>query len=352
MIRVPAKLWSSIRTYCIIAALPIMGVGLFVVSPVQAAQLEQRSLQLSNSIPGETSNYAITMNIPTSDTLGSIKVEFCANSAILYLSCTAPTGFDVSGASIASQTGISGFTVDASTTSNVLILSRTPDNFAGGVIAITLSNVTNQSVEASSFARYYTYATDDASGPVTDDGAVAYSINDDFAVSAEVPPYLTLCVGVAIATDCSSVAGDFVQLGELSSARSSSGQSQVAVATNAGDGYTVRVTGATMTSGNNTIPPMTNAGSSAVGTSQFGINLRANTAPSMGADPDGPGVGQPSAAYGQVNIFKYASGDIVAGSSVPDDFRRYTVSYLVNISRNQQPGVYSSTFSYVALGNF
>lgn len=340
------------RACTIAMALLLIGAGPFAI-PTSAAQLQQRGLRLSNSVPGATSNYEISMTLLTADTLGSIKVEFCSNLALLYYPCVAPAGFDVSGASVASQSGVSGFTVDPSTTANILVLSRAAAPVAPGPAVITLSGVINQSVEGASFARYYTHATTDATGPVTDDGAVAYSLNAAFGVSAEVPPYLTLCIGVVITNnDCSVVEGNFLQMGEFRTNRASSGQSQIAITTNAESGYTLRIVGQTMTSGNNVLPAMSSPGPSRVGSSQFGINLRANTNPASGTDPVGPGVGMPTGDYGQANFFKFASGDIIASGSGYEDLRKFTVTYLVNINRNQPPGFYTSSFSYIGLGNF
>lgn len=320
---------------------------------VTAAQIQERGLQLSDNRPGAVSEYRISMNIPSGGTLGSVKVEFCSNLALLYYPCTPPPGFDVSSAAVVAESGISGFSVHPSTTANELVLTRTPAAFAGGLITITLNNVTNQNFEGSSFARYYTYATDDASGAVTDDGAVAYDIREDFGVSAEVPPYLTMCVATTIANpDCTSASGNFVQLGEFSTRRASLGVSQAAIATNAANGYTLRIAGLGMVSGNNVLPSLSASSSSRPGTSQFGINVRANSNPSGGANPDGAGSGSAAPAYGAANIFRFNSGEVIAGHFTADDYRRYTISYLVNISQAQPAGVYSGTFAYIALGNF
>lgn len=347
------ELRLRISAFATVMALLLLGVGPLVLEKVSAAQIQDRSLRLSNSQPSQSSQYEISMTLPTAGILGSLKVDFCSNSALLYRPCTAPTGFTLAGATITNQSGVSGFSIDPASTANSLILSRPPSAIGAGTIAVTLTGITNQAAAGSSFARYYTYVANNASGPVTDDGAVAFSLNDSFSVSAEVPPYLTFCVGTRISgNDCTQVEGDFVQLGQFSTTRASSGQLQMALNTNAPDGYTIRVQGQTMTSGNNTIPALVSMAPSAPGTNQFGINLRANTNPASGSNPVGPGTGQPVAAYGQPNAYKYGSGDVVATGTSYEDYRKYTVTYLVNINRSQPPGVYSSSFSYIALGNF
>jgi len=337
----------------IVMASLLVGVGLLGSEPVLAAQLQDRQLQLSDSRPGKISEYKMSMTLQTAASMGSIRILFCGDFALLYYPCTPPAGFDASNATILNQTNISGFSIDPSSTANVLVLTRAPAPVSPGPISITLGNVTNQNYAASSFIRYHTYATSDASGAATDEGAAAYSINDDFSVSTEVPPYLTICVGIQInSSDCSDVQGDYLQLGNFSTKKAAMGQSQFVVSTNADNGYTVRVQGQTMTSGNNTIPALSNSTPSAPGTSQFGINLRANTNPSGGTDPAGPGGGVATVGYGQPNLFRYNSGDVVASSASVEDYRKYTVSYLVNINGSQPAGVYGSSFSYIGLGNF
>ncbi len=141
-------------------------------------------------------------------------------------------------------------------------------------------------------------------------------------------------------------------MGEFSSVHPNSGQSQLVTATNAQSGYNISVSGTTLESGNNIIPPMKTAGVPQPGVSQFGINLRANANPSVGANPSGPGHGAPTANYDQPNVYHYADGDVIVTSNFADDYRKYTVSYLVDVSHAQPAGVYASTFTYTALANF
>jgi hypothetical protein len=107
-----------------------------------------------------------------------------------------------------------------------------------------------------------------------------------------------------------------------------------------------------MTSGNNVIPAMSATSGSSVGAAQFGLNLRNNSDPSVGAEVSGSGTGSPATGYGTVNQFRFVSGERVAMSSLPSDFNRYTASYIVNIPEDQPPGVYSTTVSYSAVVSF
>jgi len=112
------------------------------------------------------------------------------------------------------------------------------------------------------------------------------------------------------------------------------------------------VLGSSMTSGSNVIPAMAGGGPSVKGTSQFGLNLRANTNPVIGQEVTGPGVAGITANYANQNQFRFNSGDVLASTLGPDDFRKYTVSYIVNVAAGQPGGVYSTTLTYVCLANF
>ena len=124
------------------------------------------------------------------------------------------------------------------------------------------------------------------------------------------------------------------------------------VATNAAQGYTIYMGGTTLISGNNIISELVGNDVSRPGVGQFGINLRANSSPSVGSEPAGPGNGVPTTNYGQTNRFRFVSGESLATYPAPDDIRQYTVSYIVNVPATQPSGVYVSTLTYVCLANF
>jgi hypothetical protein len=265
--------------------------------------------------------------------------------------CVAPVGFDASSAVLTGQSGITNFVLFSST-NNELILSRPPAFTAPSNVAYTFSPITNPLTGGSYFARIYTYATSDASGVETDSGGLALYYTPSFGVAAEVPPYLTFCVGESISGfNCSTATDPFSDLGILGPLVTGSAQSQMVVATNADSGYSTFVSGGTMTSGSNVVPAMA-GGPSVKGTAQFGINLRANTTPIVGQDVAGPGVAGISGGYSVQNQFRYQSGDVLATATAPDDYRKYTVSYIVNVPANQPGGVYSTTLTYITLANF
>lgn len=316
-------------------------------------QLQNRSLKLSDSTAGVTTNYSFSFRPPSLESIQTIVLQLCSNDPFAGTPCTAPTGLDVSGASLTDQTGDIGFTISPSTTANELVLSRAPFASNGGQDTYGFSNIVNPSQNGSYYVRIQTFPDSDTSNPATYYGGIAFAINDSVSVHVVVPPYLLFCTGVVITgTNCNNAQGDYVDFGELSSRQAAVGTSQMVAASNAIDGYNIRVSGVTMTSGIHVIPALTGDDVSRPGVSQFGMNLRANSSPSGGTDVAGPGNGAPTNGYGQVNFFRFNDGDVVASSNTPDDARKYTAMYVVNVDKSQDPGVYVSTVTYIALGSF
>jgi len=330
-----------------------------VLAPAQtkAIGLTQRSLTLSNAQGSATNvQYAFKFGTTNSYPIGSLAFEFCAEDPIPYsLPCTAPVGLSASGASISFQSGATGFAIDPSSTANKLIIGRIPVLHVAGTIQITFSGMRNPDIANHTYyVRMYAYGTNNGTGASTEDGGIAFTINNELAINSEVPPYLKFCVAATISVyDCSTAAGSFLDFGELSTTQPKAAQHQLVFATNAGYGLGITVTGATLTSGNNTIPALAGATASASGQSQFGFNLRANGSPNVGSDPVGPAVGVTVApSYAIPNRFLFNSGDIIVTSTGATDNYKLTASYVVNISKQQKPGVYNTSILYICLANF
>jgi len=332
-----------------------IGVGLLaLLLPAYGnPDLSLRSLQLSNSQASQVGQYEVAFTIQDASAVGSLKLDFCSNSPLEGVSCTAPTGFDASNATLVQSNGFIDMSI-TSRTPNSLVLSRPPTPVAPPLTVIfTLTNVTNPSDNGSYYLKVSTYGSIDATGSRISFGAMAFAINNIINISAEVPPYLLFCAGVTISgLDCSSVTGNYINFGNLSVNQSSSATSQFLVATNAANGYNVSVNGTSLTSGNNVITALSSQDISRPGVSQFGMNLRANSDPNVGSDPTGPGTGQPSADYNTPDKYTFRSGDNVATFGAVEDYRKYTASYIINISRDQPSGVYASTLTYTSTANF
>lgn len=334
--------------------LVIVATSLLGFSKAAAQPLDNRSVSLGNATASAVDSYSFSFTVPTNSSLGSIVFEYCSNSPIFSDSCTPPAGLDSSNPTLVNQTGNIGFTVDsADTTANQIVLSRPAS--AGIQIAsiYDFDNITNPSASgATTFVRISLHSSLDGSGPANDQGSVAFVTASQFSVGAFVPPFLKMCVGITVSPTCASVSGDSINLGNLSSGHASAGQSQFSAGTNSPTGYAVYGLGTTMTSGNNFIWALNIPSTSFPGTGQFGLNLRANLSPAVGADPIGLGVATPTANYNTPNRFMFSNGDMLAQSTSPSDYNRMTVSYLVNVPGSQPSGVYSTTITFQAVAQF
>lgn len=349
-----ARLLSSkLTAFSLTIALILVAVVLTAPTQAASSRLADRSLKLGQNLAGETTRYVFGFRSTNNDPIQMVELEICANDPLPENPCVPPAGFDASGAQLVSQTGDVGYTLSAESTANVLVLERSPQAANQQYSEYTFGGIVNPTDNGSYYIRLQTFSDADRNGLATGYGGIAFAITDNIDVTVTVPPYLLMCTGVTIGGyNCNDISGSYVDFGELSSRQVSQGSTQVLAATNAIDGYTLRVFGTTLTAGNHVIPAMAGADISRPGASQFGMNLRANTSPAGGADVNGPGGGVPVNGYGQVNFYRFNSGDIIARSMSPDDARKYTVTYIVNVGNSQAPGIYVSTLTYLALGSF
>lgn len=346
---------SSYVSVTLWAAMAALTFGWLVYClPVHAEQLTNRSISVSSAAPSAQSIHTFQFTYVTTGVLASVAFEYCTNSPIITETCSVPLGLDVSPAVLDSSSGNSGFGIDnIHTTANKLVISRTPASAITAPSTYVFSNITNPSTpNQTEFVRISTFVSADAGIPITDNGSVAFATNPLFEVGAYVPPYLRLCTGITVATDCSWSLGNSLDLGSLTASQANKVQSQFAAATNSPSGYVVFAVGTTMTSGNNTIPALGSPKIGVAGESQFGINLRANSSPAIGQNPTGLGTGVPTVSYNSPNLFVFRPGDAIASSAITTEYNRMTVSYLVNINKSQPVGVYSTTITYVATAQF
>lgn len=335
------------------AGLVLIGLILAVTLPASGAMLGPRSMTMSSSVISSQATYKLAFDLSTAGTLGSILIQFCTNTPEVNDPCVAPVGQSVANVTLTDQSGAVGFAIAAGTNANTIVLSRAALPSAVGQVSYTFAGAVNPSANGTYFTRIQTFASTNATGAASDYGSIAFSVNNRLSISADVDPFLIFCAALTIPQlNCSNTVGDFIDFGELSTQRPAVGTSQVFTATNAKDGYNVTVAGTTLTSGNNIISQIVNRDVSRPGTAQFGMNLRANSSPSSGQEANGPGVGAPTTNYNLANFYQFNNADIVIAADKPDDARRYTISYIVNVPNSQASGVYVSTITYIALGSF
>lgn len=323
---------------------------------VSAAQITSRKVTLSSSAGAASSvTYTFNFTVPSATVLQSFQAEICTTASG---ACTTPTGWTGASAGLASQPtnygDASGWT-DAST-STALRMSKTANSAAPtGSQTVAFNLVTNPTANNETFFARMTTYSDDAYTTAVDSGVVAASTAQQITVTASVDESLTFCSGTSGVTtsSCAGATGSTVALGTLSASSTSSGSSQLGVGTNGGGGYSITINGATLTSGGNTIDAMTgSSNTSTIGTEEFGVNLRDNATPNVGADPDGSGSGTPTTDYNDVDEFKFVTADSIASKNAAELFRRFTVSYIANITTATEPGSYSATMTYICTATF
>lgn len=345
-----------LHKFTLVQALTLVIVSALVVLPfnsLYAADLADRSLTLGDSVISNTTYHNFQFDIISGGAIGSIEFEYCSNDPFPGFPCTPPTGFDISGAGLLSEIGETGFAIHGSTTANRMVLTRTPAIPVPGTVQYIFDNVINPDTAGSHYVRLGTFASDDGTGPRIDQGGLAFRLLDPISLDAYVPPILYFCVGKTITGhDCLTATGAFTDFGDLSALSTAYTTTQMVIGTNAFGGYTISAIGTTMTSGNKVINNLTTPTVSITGNEQFGINLRNNSAPNVGLDVDGVGVGVVSADYNIPNRYKYMPGEIVAYSLTTSETNKYTTSYIVNVRDDQAPGIYSTTITYVALASF
>ncbi len=336
------------------ASLVVLPAALLIFMPADALELKSRSIAVSSSTVGAATQHNFSFTVPSTVVIGSIAFEYCTNSPLPTVPCVPPVGLDLTNMVLTAQTGNTGFSISpGDSTANKIVIARTAA--AGNAVpsSYTFNNIINPTtVNETTFVRISTFISTDATGAATDDGGVAFAVTQNFRVDAYVPPFLTFCAGVTVSLNCTNATGVLIDIGELQKNLTSTATMQFSGATNDFTGFTTYLNGYTMTSGNNIITPLSSGGTSATGTSQFGLNLRANSSPSVGIDPSGPGSSTPAAGYNTPNSFKFVSGDAITNSPVATDFRLFTASYIVNIPPNQNPGVYATTMTFTAVASF
>ncbi len=338
-----------VTTVLVLVGLLIIGL---VQAPAEAAMLFTRSVVTSTNLPGAVSTEKFTFTFQNSSVVGSLVFQYCQNSPIFALLCDPPVGFDATTATLASQTGETGFTIHPNTSATRLVLGRAPSAVVPGPSSYTFSNIANPTVSGETYVRISSYSSNDGTGAPLDTGAVIFATNQPLTVSVYIPPFLILCAGVTVDVGCVSTTGSGVDLGELSKSAANTATTQFSIGTNSSNGYVASIQGTTMTAGNRTIPGLATLSSSTPGTGQFGINLAQNTDPAVGAVVTGNGTGVIDALYNNPNQFIFHSGDIVARSSLSTEFNRYTISYLVNVGTDQSPGRYAATITVIATTTF
>lgn len=355
-----------------------------VPAMVSAATVTERSIELSSSVTGETANYEI--NFTAVADAGAVVVDFCSDSPVLGETCTAPTGFSLSSATVGGD-----FTKHANSTASKLIVTGTIDVDTETAVTIPVTGVTNPSSNGVMYARIVTFTDDTGAtaytsgtpGAHVDDGSVALSITDGFRVGGTVEETMVFCVSgeddgtpdtSPIATGCTGdLTSPDITLGTdgVLSTTPSEDTIYTQISTNAVGGAVVSLKsdaagcGGLLRAGTGTaaercgIAPITTAGSvSALSGAQFGLKLGNLAGASgttavvgssydttnyyMGFDSDGEETGVTS-PYGD---------PVYTTNNAPVEDGTADLTFAAAMSSVTPAGNYSANFSLIATGKF
>lgn len=352
---------SSQNLTRLLAQIAIGALLIYLVVPlnVNAAQITARKLTLGSSSPSASTTYTFNFTVPTTGTaVLSWEAQICTTPSG---ACSTPGGF-ANSSSISQPTGLgdaTGWTGNTATAGSLRMSNAGNASNPSGSQTVVFSGVTNPSTPNQSlYARITTYSAANWTGAI-DTGTVAASTANQIQLSGVMDESLVFCTGTSITgTNCGTATGSTVNFGTFSTTATRTGTSVMAASTNAQSGYSISLTGTTLTSGSNTIPAMGAQSAngapaaSTIGSSQFGLNLRANATPSVGADVSGSGIGTYGVNYGTANSFRFFNGDSVALASAATDANAYTVSYIVNVTGSQPAGTYVANMTYICTATF
>jgi hypothetical protein len=342
----------------------LLSTFVFAQSASAAGILTVRNLVLSNPgvSAGATVTYTFNFKVATTDTLiQSFSAQACTTASG---ACTTPTGF-VNTSSLSQPVGLgdaSGWTANNATAGSLRIVkSGDASAPSATTTAVTFNNVTNPTSVGTFWMRMTTYSDAAWTTPV-DSATVASSIVNAITVTATVDETLTFCVYNTGGT-CADTSTTPVALGTLSIASTKTGTSKMDAATNAVGGLSITYYGDTLKTivGSSIAAIGGTATTSNIGTSQFGINLAANTTPSVGSAPSGGSVVATTpydGLAGNVNKFAYLVSTattpqpIANSAGAPTNSTTLTVSYIANIAGAQAAGSYSTVVTYICAATF
>lgn len=369
-------------------------VPLLMQQKASAAILGTRSIQMSTSaVSASSTTYTTTFRFGSTGNVQAIWLDFCSNSPIIgETTCTAPTGFasgtTVSNLSAGSGANISTFTTTAAKGNGVVISAASAVNMTNlsTDVSFDLTAVTNPSTTGTFYARVYTYATTanataanvgNGGGTYVDAGGFALSTAAQITVTAKVQERLVFCVyTTGSGNNCTTKSGTAVALGDTNGVLDPTGpyvdkNAKFSITTNASGNAIVRMKGATLTSGGNTITAVGGTPAvSALGTEQFGLCVYESAGSGLTEDTvyDGglgtecasttqtAGTGSTGGAGTADYAFDTAStsttyGDVLA-TKAAGDYSTGILAMIGNIGNSTEAGIYTTTLTFIATGTY
>ncbi len=384
------QLWA-IATAVVMAFVLLMPV--LLPSNASAAEISSRSITMSTSAASASATYALKFT-PVSNAEELI-VDFCSNDPLVSDTCSfAATTVPTIGSGVTSSVGTASVvgTGAPKHTIDVTGLSMT----AGTPFTVNFTaGITNPTSNTSFYARVLTYATGNSSGytpantsggtPTTgtfiDSGGIALSTTANISITSKVFETLTFCV---FQTSCGTAPA--LTLGDPTTGALSvadayvNSNAQYTLATNAGNGAVVTMTGTTLcrSSGANcdtgaspyTISAVgTTPATSVVGSEQFGmcVDVAGSAALAAASTYDDTvnscnsglttGIYTGSSKFGFNDAASAGGTNNAGGSTVMTSTGAVpsytgTFSFLGNIASTTEAGIYTTSLNMVATGTF
>lgn len=345
----------------------------------KAAQLTARSVEMSDSEQDALNvKYTVKFTVPAGSAgFSSIKVEFCSNSPVQEVACTA-SSLDTDPAATnpaIDGTSDAGWTVGAGTDANVLVLNKTG---AAGAHTVAVTGINNPTTATVMYAKIFTKSAADDGGSVVDYGAVAMMTTDDITINARVQETLTFCVGaddttaIGLRSDCTGITSQLVDLGVVGTTLTHSpvtsadpiyGNEQngfFVLQTNATSGANVKYFGRTelkvagATCNANAIDDQCFNNSDGVGavvaaTEEFGMYI--DTIDQRGATTI-PTELQEDSEYSGANDKWSTSLDTVATANSPVDWDVAELRFKATTATTTPSGFYTTQANFIATGLF
>jgi hypothetical protein len=359
----------------------------------------ERMVQMSSSANGATGvTYKIKFKAGTASPIAGIVVDFCSTTPIIGDTCSLPTTFSIGASPTVTPVSANiatGWTAASANTNRTLIFTKTSGTITpavGDILELDLTGVVNPATtNATFYARILTYPSSatasgysaTAVGSPVDAGGAALSTAAQIIVTAKVQERLLFCVyTTGTGNDCTSKSGSTVTLGDTNGVLDPTGpyvskNTKYSVTTNASGGAIIRLKGATLTSGSNTIDANLTPAASSAGTEQFGVCVYQSAGSGMLIDTlyDGDLAGATSTACtgtaqsagtgttggGNSADFVFdTNGTDGTGSLYGDtlankpagDYSTATIAMLGNISNTTEAGIYTSTLTFIATGTY
>jgi hypothetical protein len=377
----------------------------FLAQQADAAQMLDRSLDLSSTLSGTTATGAANSATNGADTTHTFKFTISADADEIDFSyctaaigaCVAPTGFAFSnGTSTASSLG-GTFTVGTNPNENTATLTGlTLDQSTDATIELSLTHIKNPTFNAAAVNpednTFYVRMVTQATNVNVDEGTVASSVTQSINITAKVKETLGFSVtgekaGVGDPAtvglnqpECAPLTGSgSIYLGDntdhtLDFTQAYYNHSYFRIFTNASGGAAVQYQGDTLKKAGGVDIDSIVTGASNAGTEQFGLamdvdngdatpdNSDSSTAQPtfVNADTDWTTTGylSPESGYDQGdptnNTFSFAANTLtpIASSTGYLLCQTGAVRYVANISPDTPSGTYTTTLVYYAVPKY